>query len=583
MNELESLVDGGYSLHAKCSSINEHADPLITWKTSQKDFVFVYAAITIQVITAAFLIVATFTNIPIQYDGSLSPSDRSLYVTGTTVIASVISVFTSTQITRLWLSKLLPHPRFAKTVPQARLEKVWSLLGIGEYLHQFKYWTFNGSFLITGLITTAIVAGISPTIGERREPSSSSFYVNDKSDCLVYSRDGVNEWFNWRTGKDAFISLKVDQRTACATQHAVGMLNDITYTPTGYAYTAAGIPIHRSAIGTPFKYAGGGTGFYDTFGVRKHYSDFRQAEQCLPVVTKNPVQCRKGGIVTAGGNNVSVNTRDCDITTPIFKVNPIRDGATALGACTGSRDIGKATILLGAVNSHAPTLASVMGDKGGVVKTQNSDQPPYYSVICDVDIAPSIDFRTVNFLPVISRFNTRQDLAEKAKRFGATFIISSDWSLCTPQSSSKKDTHTVDIATIMNNSTLAIGASASWQLLTEHDFRDGWWPTLFSITQQHNGTSTSISDIFVFNDSRNALEDALGLTSAAVLSNFWASPYGSEGRNLNFTSGSTMTTGVRVGPGETWALIYAIPEIWAIGILIWLTGMKKRENKKTVQ
>lgn len=220
----------------------------------------IYVAIIIQIITAAFLIVVVFVDVPIRHRGILSNSDRSAYVTGTTIVASLISVFTSTQIIQLWLSKLLPNPKYAITVPQGRLDKAWSLLGIGKILHQFRYWTFNGSFLITGLITTAVVAGVTPNIATRCEPVTSSFFINEKSYCLVYSQNGTNGWFNWQTEEGAFISLNVTQDTFCANQHAIGLLSDITYTPTGYAYTAAGIPVHRSALGTPFKYAGGSNG-----------------------------------------------------------------------------------------------------------------------------------------------------------------------------------------------------------------------------------------------------------------------------------------------------------------------------------
>lgn len=92
-----------------------------------------------------------------------------------------------------------------------------------------------------------------------------------------------------------------------------------------------------------------------------------------------------------------------------------------------------------------------------------------------------------------------------------------------------------------------------------------------------------MSDEIFFNDSRNTLEDALGLTDAAVLSNFWASAYGLEGRNLNLISGSIVVSGVRVGPGQPWALIYAVLEIWAIAIMIWLMWVKRTEDYRRCQ
>ena len=580
MSELESLVSTRTSSHIRNESINERPDAILLWKENQKSHVPVYLAILIQTITAVFLIVLVFVDVPIKERGSLSNGDRSLYITGTTVIASIISVYSSTQIVQLWLSKLLPNPEHASSVPRARLDRIWSLLGIGKWAHQFKFFTFNASFLITGLTTTAIVAGITPTGGYRRQSARSHFFVNDDSNCLVYSEKGTNGWFNWNINKNAYVSLNTDQRTACPSEHVIGMMGDITYTPSGYAYNVAGIPIHPSALGTPFKYGGGATGFYGTFGIGYRAASFSHALQCLPIVTKNPVNCRGGGNVTVQRYNVTVNSRDCDITTPIYKVNPLETGATALGACTGNRDVGKATVVMGGVNAHASLLAQTMGDKDGVAEPPQG-QPPSYSAICDIDIGPSLGFRTVNFSHTDSQSVESHIDIRRPKLYGAIFTVSSDGSSCTPRSSPKNGTsHAIDMKSITNNSTLATGASASWSLLVENEFRDGWWPTLYQITQAHNGTKSSSSDSFVFDGSRNALEDALGLTSAAALSNFWANAYGDNGRDLNFTGGSLIVTGLRVGPGGTWALIYAVPEIWAVGIMVWLLRIKRKEASK---
>lgn len=75
------------------------------------------------------------------------------------------------------------------------------------------------------------------------------------------------------------------------------------------------------------------------------------------------VQCLLGGSVIVNQNNLTVNSQDCGITNPIYKYDPFEDGATVLGPCTGKRDVGKATIVMGSVNSHAPILALTMNDK----------------------------------------------------------------------------------------------------------------------------------------------------------------------------------------------------------------------------
>jgi hypothetical protein len=287
---------------------------------------------------------------------------------------------------------------------------------------------------------------------------------------------------------------------------------------------------------------------------------FQYATACVPILNRNPIQCRKTGNITIGTNEVTVEANGCKIISPIFSVDPSFQGATSSGACTDGLDIGNAIIVMGAVNSHAALLAQVMYDSTFTAPQQG---PATYAVACSVDMAPSIAFSLVNYTRVPLQDD---DTASPTSR--VAFIVNGTEQLCThfPAQS----------LSILTNYTLAVGAVAHQQLLSKNSYRDGWWETLYDTAQSISGTTIPINSstaYFNFNNSQNPLEDALGLVSGVVLGAY----FGTESGNAKGLTGSVAIDGIRIGTGELLALLYIIPEVYAtLFILYFLCIRKKR-------
>jgi hypothetical protein len=259
---------------------------------------------------------------------------------------------------------------------------------------------------------------------------------------------------------------------------------------------------------------------------------------------RNPIRCRTTGNVTIGTNEVTVEANGYKIITPIFSVDPSSQGATSSGACTDGLELGNSIIVMGAVNSHAALLAEAIYDPNFTPPQQG---PATYAVACIVNMAPSIAFSLVNY----TRQALQVDDIDSTTSF-ATFIINGTGQLCTPfpaQSSS-----------IITNYALAVGAVAHQQLLSENSYRNGWWETIYDMERSIDGGAGLATDFYNssprvnFNNSRNPLEDALGLVSGVVLGAFFGGGSDDTTWSVQLT-GSVALDGIRIGTGQWLALL----------------------------
>ena len=123
-------------------------------------------AIVLQLAVAAVIATFAFVDVWLQHNAetviqaSIPNAARVGYITGITVLATLISSFTSGQIQALWLLHILMRPTF-KTVTLHERRQTSVLIGQAGLLNKVKAWPISVTFLITGLITTAIVAGLS--------------------------------------------------------------------------------------------------------------------------------------------------------------------------------------------------------------------------------------------------------------------------------------------------------------------------------------------------------------------------------------------------------------------------------------
>ena len=112
-----------------------------------------YGSIGVELGVLAFLITLVFIDIYIAHPGIISTRVHALYITGTTILATMIAKYVSGQTRVLWLENIGNDPSHWTNI----------LLAVGKFRDQFRFCSITVSFLITGLTTTAIVAGITPS------------------------------------------------------------------------------------------------------------------------------------------------------------------------------------------------------------------------------------------------------------------------------------------------------------------------------------------------------------------------------------------------------------------------------------
>ncbi|KAF8849772.1 hypothetical protein BDZ45DRAFT_809702 [Acephala macrosclerotiorum] len=532
-------------------------------------------AVLLQLAVALLLAIVTFVGVWVQHNAQttiiqqpVSTSVRLGYVTGVTVLATLISTFISGQIRTLWFRNLLPNTGTESVTVRQRWFAT-ELVGQAGIADKWKTWPVSITFLLSGLITTTIVAGLSFQNVNYNQTyktiiSTQSTFDDPSLQCRVLDSNASSSIFSWKLANGS--TLAVGQNTSevwyCEPQSVKDVFSNTLrtslFTAADYAYVLGGVPVHQSAVGVP---VGLGYDMTPTFGVgiwRTQLSHLQWSRNCLPVLSQNPVQCEVSGNATVSSNAVTVNAGGCTVSTPIYAVDPITEGVTAAGACTEGHEVGTATIVIGSANSHANTLAGIMNGPEWNTSVET------YAVACSVDIAPSIAFRSVRYESI--------GIYDEALSHGtssAYHIIGDIDGDCEPRSAKYYDASTpsgpvgiLNSSRLLTETALATAASASWPLLTEGSYSDGSLETLFNIFNLR-GTSG-------FNNSRNPVEDALGLASAIALGFFWETYQ----PDLEFEDGVVEFTGVRVGPGKWWAIFYTLPSLFSAAVLmvlIWKT------------
>jgi hypothetical protein len=190
------------------------------------------------------------------------------------------------------------------------------------------------------------------------------------------------------------------------------------------------------------------------------------------------------------------------------------------------------TIVLGDIRGYACWLA--MGD------TANSNSSTY-TVTCSVDTTNVYAYRMVTL-------GLQNENITGSSYSGS--LIGQD--PCIP-----------DVPTI-NDVLIATSAAANWQLLFQNLGLDGWFDSIAQLTFVHPVNTTGIprQPPWAFNNSKNALEDVLGLIAALV-----AARPNSPTIAIN---GSTIVTATRVGSGEKFELVFIIAPATASIVLLYL-------------
>jgi hypothetical protein len=504
------------------------------------------AAVLTSIVIAGLIITVTFKRIDLTASGPYGGRQRALYATGTTIIASILTAWIQSQIRQMWVYQV-DHD-FPTALELQRLGKLNSKWRTILRVASFKEILFNGhiqtSYLVTALITTAIVASFTPTLGTRSDSqyevviSSGQLYVDEYCVEAVSSIDSIPQGARyWDTSDNGIVSVMPNAGN-CPTRQAVTLIGNINIqNPDVYAYSDVGVAVHSSAIGAPASVYADIPGMAQTFAdlIGVFGTNLINLTQCVPVMTKNPVSCRTGGTVNVSNNSL-IATSDDNICTikgrfPFF--DPLTKNTMTKDQCTYG-EVGQAKIVLAGTNHYGPWLSTAMGDPATLPET--------YVITCDVDTRDVFAFRNVTFSSQTSSSNTTTTFA---RRLEATF----GGNECSPPS---------DYGS--NTGLLAIAALANWQTLSQNIYYDGWFDSIAQFATSQSGPLLR-EPPWAFSNSKNALEDVFGLTAALVSS------------RMNSTvvkiPAQVTITNTRIGTGHPVAILYAIPPLVVAVILLY--------------
>jgi len=117
------------------------------------------AAIILQLSITALL--AVVISVDIFMDNWTVPGSSTtvIYITFVTILATLVTSFTTSAIRSVWFSHTVTLS--TKSGP-AVTSRIKVLVGLGSVKDQFKGWQVSVIFLLAGLLTTSIVAGLTP-------------------------------------------------------------------------------------------------------------------------------------------------------------------------------------------------------------------------------------------------------------------------------------------------------------------------------------------------------------------------------------------------------------------------------------
>ncbi|KAL8341676.1 hypothetical protein RB598_003556 [Gaeumannomyces tritici] len=357
--------------------------------------------------------------------------------------------------------------------------------------------------------------------------------------------------FTWSLGNGSTLAIDWFE-FPCPPRQALNLMGGInSRDPDVYAYEDLGVAVHATAIGAPVGVYGASTSI-STAGMdqtvsrlgRAYGSDVLSTTQCVRTMVANPVSCRAEGEFGFDDKGaIFVRSRDgfCSVSNTNGS-ECSGDIAMISGLCSFP-EIRRATILLGARRNYRDILAGTIGEpsaNGGNI-----------TVTCTVDARDVFRYRnvTLNFRDAegIAKTNLGRQLSGSTEDCGA-------------------------FRTEDNVALLAMASIASKQSLSQCA-ASGFFDAINQFTTDTRRTDQrSRGPPFAFSNSRNALEDVLGLTTALVTTRFNGTP-------IEVPATATVAVS-RVGSGEAFGLVYLVPHLFAAAVLIALMATNMRGNTK---
>ncbi|KAL8297073.1 hypothetical protein RB597_006251 [Gaeumannomyces tritici] len=483
-------------------------------------------------LAAALAITVTVQPFYLTQHGPIDGTYRAWYTSVTTVVASAFASFVASQIRLLWvggsdqLDSYMPLLFGPPGGDRQQFDRLRVALGVGRWQDSFRHWRITLSFLGTNLITAAIATSITPSLATRTVENNIAVSSGlPYYPCARVIESGSGNGYNWPLANGSTINVDVFA-TACPAVYARGLINGISnLSATGYAYSDLGVAVYPGALGAPAEI------YESALSASAYGSDALSTTQCVRTMVSNPVSCQKGGKATvamlapdrAGPLTVKNDDGTCSGTTSF---NSNCENCDIMKAVTcASSGVGKATIVLG--GSGAMFTSTVSRWLGVDL------QLPTFAVVCTVDTTDAFHFRNVTL-----------SLRNAAAMAGT--------SLSRQLNASSSAGNCANFRAQDNLGLIGIAAAANHFPFTENNYY-GFLNSM-EICVGHS------KPLYAFPNSRNSLEDCLGLTMALVTSRLNSATVS--------VPATTVLSATRVGSGKTLGFAYIIPPLFAAFVLV---------------
>jgi hypothetical protein len=221
------------------------------------------------------------------------------------------------------------------------LNRRWRvILKIGSLAESARYPAVATVYLLTSLITTAIVAGLTPDLTTRSSPYNPkiSYGPNNCSatrPLSVVEQEDRPYYWDLGNGSAFFIPANAG---GCPTRLATVLAGNVnSVNPNGFAYADGGVEVLGSAISTPISiYSSNPNTAPDLNSLLDMYGrNVVATTQCVPVMRKNPITCRRGGTVALGSSQMNLTSSDglCNYEAEFPFFDPLTDSTMALVMC----------------------------------------------------------------------------------------------------------------------------------------------------------------------------------------------------------------------------------------------------------
>lgn len=508
--------------------------------------------------------------------GALSEAWSRTITFGVTAVATLFTTVVSGQIQRLILRSFenelrdLDAPSINFESQQSKIESMetkWrgalKIDSLGEKLKcpNLRYLLI---FTICGLNTTSIVTAFTPSVATRdvyyQAVMSSGIvpeYASSSAPLPCAGRappDTVpsGETYSWTydNGSVFFSANSPD----CPISKVLDLIPSInTINTSDYVYLDSGAAVKRSAIGAPVS-THNGTSFNALLA--KYGSSLVRTQQCVPVVTSNPVKCRKGGrIETLSTNEVTLESGvdgtglwdqeqyDTTFSSRNFTHDSVMVNYQWLKPNTTSDADGLDTIGLSllAFAAYDPNGSQAYTDVlAGAMNDDDPDRTPVgdlgssYVVTCTLDARKVFGYRMVTL-----------NLDSIGDGIGTNFAYYLEGGeSCKPEND------------VINDVYLATAARASQASVLENRGESGYIATIRAAAGFNRGPP------YAFNNSENALEDVLGLAVGMAIANLPVEEEDSPTRSL------ASVQAMRLGSGTGAFYLLLIPSLSSLVILV---------------